>query len=323
MQIPERPENEERRLRTLRSLDVLDTLPEDRFDRLTRLAKRMFDVPIALVSLVDENRQWFKSCIGLPVLETSRDVSFCGHTILGDEIFLIPDATKDKRFVDNPLVTGEPHIRFYAGCPLQATDGSKLGTLCIIDEQPRNLTAEDLDALRDLEAMVEGELAAVELANRDELTEISNRRGFVMLAEHGLHICIRQSLPACLVFFDLDDFKHINDNFGHAEGDKALVGFSRTMEESFRDSDLIARIGGDEFALLQINTTQEAAQAAVERFKTNLDDFNPRSNSGYKLSCSSGLVEFCPKLHKSLEDLMSDGDSLMYIQKHGARKLNA
>ena len=119
MKAPATSIDEAVRLTTLRSLDILDSLGEERFDRLTRMAKQMFRVPIALVSLVDENRQWFKSCVGLDVSETSRDISFCGHAILGDEVFVISDTLKDDRFSDNPLVLEDPHIRFYAGCPIR------------------------------------------------------------------------------------------------------------------------------------------------------------------------------------------------------------
>ena len=202
MKKPDIPEDEEARLKALRSLNVLDTPSEERFDRLTRLAKRMFDVPIALVSLVDENRQWFKSCIGLDVSETPRDISFCGHAILDNKIFIISDTKKDERFSDNPLVLNEPYIRFYAGCPLRNLDGSRLGTLCIIDTQTRFLNDEDLDALKDLAELAEHELMALQLATLDDLTKISNRRGFIKLAQHGLDICARHDIPASLVFFD-------------------------------------------------------------------------------------------------------------------------
>ena len=196
MRKPDIPENEESRLRTLRSLSILDTSPEERFDRLTRMARRMFDVPIALVTMVDENRQWFKSCNGLGISETSRDISFCGHAILGDEVFIILDATKDERFADNPLVVNEPNIRFYAGCPLRSSDGSKIGTLCIIDQKPRNLSDEDIEALKDLAATAERELAAIELATIDELTNINNRRGFMMIGQHFLKLCVREKIRA-------------------------------------------------------------------------------------------------------------------------------
>ncbi|WP_461605861.1 GAF domain-containing protein, partial [Aeromonas allosaccharophila] len=143
MQSPVVPDNEPLRLDALRRLAILDSPAEERFDRITRMARNMFDVPIALVSLVDENRQWFKSCCGLPVLETPRDISFCGHAILGEELFVVEDAAQDPRFSDNPLVTGEPHIRFYAGHPLEVGNGLKLGTLCIIDSKPRCFSPRD------------------------------------------------------------------------------------------------------------------------------------------------------------------------------------
>jgi GAF domain-containing protein len=188
---PAIPVNESTRIDTLRSFNILDTSPEERFDRLTRLAKRLFNVPIALVSLVDTNRQWFKSCVGLSTSETPRDISFCGHAILGDDIFMVPDTLTDERFYNNPLVTGSPGIRFYAGCPLTVPDGSKLGTLCLVDNKPRILDDEERKLLQDLARMVEQETAAVQMATMDELTMLSNRRGFEALAEHALKACHR------------------------------------------------------------------------------------------------------------------------------------
>ena len=204
MKTPEIPPNEVARLQTLRSFDILDTPQEERFDRLTRMARRLFDVPIALVSLVDKDRQWFKSRIGLTVSETPRDISFCGHSILGEEVFIIPDASSDERFQDNPLVIDKPNIRFYAGCPLRALNGTQMGTLCIIDDKPRDFSEADLSALTDLAAMAEQELAALQLAVLDELTEISNRRGFMTLVGYAICMCVRQKISASLVFFDLD-----------------------------------------------------------------------------------------------------------------------
>ena len=155
---PSRPMDEDARLATLKRLNILDTPFEERFDRLTRIAQRVYDVPIALVSLVDSNRQWFKSRQGLDVTETPRSISFCGHALHSDEAFVIPDSTLDARFADNPLVTGAPCIRFYAGQPLRANNGSRLGTLCLIDTKPRQLSEADLDLLRDLAVLVEIEL---------------------------------------------------------------------------------------------------------------------------------------------------------------------
>ena len=223
-------------------MNILDTPAEERFDRLTRMAKRMFGVPIALVSLIDENRQWFKSCVGLDASETSRDISFCGHAILSNNVLIIPNALQDARFADNPMVLGDPNIRFYAGCPLRAPNGSMVGTLCIIDQKPRNFEKDDIEGLKDLASMVERELALVQMATLDELTNISNRRGFMMLAQHCLHLCAREGVCVSLVFLDLDKLKSINDKFGHLEGDRALIAFAELMKTTCRDSDLFARL---------------------------------------------------------------------------------
>lgn len=315
MKKPDFPHDEQARLDTLRSLSILDTPPEERFDRLTRMAKRLFGVPIALVSLVDESRQWFKSCFGLSASETSRDISFCGHAILGNDLFIIPDTIVDERFADNPLVLNDPHIRFYAGCPLRAPNGSKLGTLCIIDRQPRNFGKDDFEALKDLASMVERELSAVQMATLDELTAISNRRGFMMLAQHSLHFCARQKLAASLVFIDLDKFKPINDTFGHAEGDRALAAFAEQIKTACRESDVFARIGGDEFAILLINTSKERADSVVLRLNQSLDKYNQEAKRGYDISFSYGIVEFNPEKHHTLDAMLAEGDSLMYELK--------
>ena len=158
--------DEDARLRALQELGMLDTAPEERFDRLTRLAQDMFHAPIALVTLVDEDRQWFKSNQGLGVGETTRDVAFCAHAILDDQVFVIPDAKADPRFADNPLVTGDPDIRFYAGAPLSTSDGHAVGTLCVIDTEPRDWTDEQSRALRDLANVVEEELNQTRLQNQ-------------------------------------------------------------------------------------------------------------------------------------------------------------
>jgi len=158
------PANESARLRAVRALQLLDTPTEERFDRITRTATRLFDVPIALISLVDENRQWFKSCQGVGGSETPRSVSFCAYALLGPDALIIPDAHADPRFADNPLVVDDPYIQFYAGQPLFGSEGLPVGTLCIIDRRPRQLCMEDLQALRDLAAVAESELNRLDLA---------------------------------------------------------------------------------------------------------------------------------------------------------------
>lgn len=148
------PDNEAERLAALHALLILDTPREERFDRIVEFATSEFDVPIALISLVDGERQWFKSNVGMPTCETGRDVSFCGHAILRDDIMVVPDATADVRFTDNPMVTGNPHIRFYAGAPLVTPQGHALGTLCIIDTKPRQLDDMELAIMSTLRGLV-------------------------------------------------------------------------------------------------------------------------------------------------------------------------
>lgn len=159
------PESEAERLKSLQSLNILDTPQEERFDRITRIAKKLLNVEIVLVSLVDKERQWFKSRVGLDVSETGRDISFCGHAIVTDHICVVADATKDKRFHDNPLVKQDPNIRLYASKPLKGPGHQNVGTLCAIDSQPRELTAEEKQILEDLSKWVELELNSEKLSH--------------------------------------------------------------------------------------------------------------------------------------------------------------
>ncbi|MEO8311513.1 MAG: GAF domain-containing protein, partial [Caldimonas sp.] len=154
------PQDEARRLAALHALRILDTAPEERFDRYTRIAAGLFDVPIVLVSLIDGDRQWFKSRHGFDVVETPRETAFCAHTILDSAVLQVPDALQDARFADNPVVAGPPRVRFYAGAPLSAPDGSRVGSLCLIDGRPRQLDERQLTLLRDLADLVQAELTA-------------------------------------------------------------------------------------------------------------------------------------------------------------------
>ena len=141
------PKHEITRLKILWDYEVLDTVPERIFDDLTELAAKICEAPIALITLIDDKRQWFKSKVGVTVKETSRDISFCAHAIKSEGLFIVPDALKDKRFANNPLVTSDPKIRFYTGAPLVTPDGYALGTLCVIDQVPRELRPEQKQAL--------------------------------------------------------------------------------------------------------------------------------------------------------------------------------
>ena len=184
---PPLPDDEAERLVALRALNVLDTPAEERFDRITSLLARLLNVPIAAVALIDSDRQWFKSIVGLDASGTSRDVSFCGHTIAARRTVVVSNATEDERFHDNPLVDGEPNIRFYAGQPLQGPGGHMVGALCAIDTEPRQLSEADAAILRDLAAVVEREL---------NLTEIVALEAKVIEAQATIERLLHCILPA-------------------------------------------------------------------------------------------------------------------------------
>jgi diguanylate cyclase (GGDEF)-like protein len=314
MQEPATPIDETQRLRSLQSLKVLDTLPEERFDRFTRLATRLFNVPIALVSLVDRDRQWFKSRQGLDATETCRSISFCGHAILEQTPLIVPDSLLDPRFADNPLVTGGPAIRFYAGHPIRASDGSSVGTLCIIDTLPREFTAEDVAMLADLASMVDRELALMSLATIDELTRLSNRRGFMEIARHLLQLCRRHAVPATLIALDLNGFKKINDTHGHAAGDRVLREFAGALLKQFRASDVVARLGGDEFCVLAGGTQAGPMTEALKRFALSFARSElARDYPGLSWSC--GVAEFDPSRDTTTDELLSTADQRMYDAK--------
>jgi len=311
--------DESQRLETLRALKIIDSAPEERFDRLTRMAKRMFSVPISLVTLVDKDRLWCKSAQGIDVTELPRCGSLCEQAILGDELFLVPDAQDDERFKNNPLVTNDPHLRFYAGFPLKVSNGYKMGTLCLIDNRPRDLDPEDQELLKDLALMAEQEITAVQLSTLDELTMISNRRGFLSLALHSLNICKRNNQAATLILFDLDHFKPINDQFGHAEGDRALIAFSNILKQEFRDSDIFARIGGDEFVSLLNATKEDQIEDVLMRFSAALENYNKQAARGYDIHYSAGYTTKHPDDSISLEQMMENADAKMYKQKSNRR----
>ena len=314
---------ETQRLKSLHSLKILDTQPEERFDRITRLAQLVFDVPIALVSLVDSERQWFKSKQGLGATETPRDISFCGHAIADSEVFVIPNATDDQRFCDNPLVVDEPNIRFYAGYPLTSMAGDRIGTLCVIDSKPREFTENDVEKLELLGQLVEQELFVLRQATTDELTGLVNRRGFHMTGHHILDICKRLGQPATLVLFDMDGLKKINDTTGHKEGDRAIRDFGSCLLKTYRDSDVVARIGGDEFAILFAGTTQQDVSSLVARLQEHIQSRNTIEPDRSPLEFSHGVAEFDPRQGTSLQVLLSDADLEMYSRKRSKKQQTA
>lgn len=308
---PDIPADESVRLETLRNLKILDTRPEERFDRVTRLAKRVFNARYALVTLIDANRQWFKSCQGLDVAETPRDISFCGHTILRNEVLIVKDMHIDERFSDNPLVQANPDIRFYAGCPLAAPNGQNVGTLCIIDDKVRDMSDEDLQLLRELGQMVEEEFAVAEIVHCDPVTGLSNRDGFIDIGRHLLALCERNELPVTLMQFKLPNLDLIRAAMGEAGADRAVVEFAELLMTNIRISDIVGRYSNDEFLALLTGADDANVAVARQRIMDLLDKRNQSANATYELEVTAHSLKYRPATHKKLEgliDALVDGD---------------
>ena len=310
MRETDRPFDEKARIRALKRLSLLDSPAEERFDRYTRLAQKVFDVSVVAIGLVDQEREWFKSKQGLDVDETPRDMSFCGQAILGREPLVVPNALEDPRFVNNPLVTGSEHIRFYAGAPLVTQQGFRLGALSLFDTSPRQLNTNDCLTLQDLAAMVVDEM----YVNVDGLTQVADLLGLQTASEHILATSRRHGWPATLLMFDLDGFKLINDRFGHLEGNNALVTFSKALRRVFRASDVVARVGGDEFCVLLPHSTVYEAEVCLNRLRRAVIRSN-ETCARFDLRYSVGIVEYDADRHQTFQDLMADADKDMYSTK--------
>lgn len=315
------PHNEDQRLAALQALQILDTEYEERFDRITRLAQRLFGTEMAAVTLVDSDRQWFKSRQGPLDAETPREDSFCTYAITDpDHTLVVGDATRDDRFFDKDNVTGAPHIRFYAGHTIAGPDGAAIGTLCVIDSQPRTTSDFDSEALRDLAMMVENEIAGLALAIGDQLTGLSNRRGFETLGGRLFEIARRIDVPVAVVYADLDNLKPINDDFGHEAGDAALIEIAEILEHTLRESDVIARVGGDEFCALLADAAAADAEVVASRIQTAIDERNAASDRPYKLSISVGISQDRPATSgRTLTELTEEADERMLVAKRANR----
>lgn len=313
------PPNEPVRLAALYAMRLLDQGSNENFDRVTRLAARLFGVPIALVSLVDADRQWFASRVGLDAEETPRCDAFCAHAILRPDVFVVDDAQADPRFSDNPLVLGPPNIRFYAGAPISAPDGQLLGTVCVIDSEPRSLDDLEMATLRDLADLVERELQVIGLAHTDQLTGLANRRAFVQAGSQLVHLAHRRREPIAALYADVDGLKVINDKSGHVEGDELICRAGAVLQDAIRASDLLARVGGDEFAVLMYGTDAATAETVRQHIDDALDRHSADNPNAPSLSLSMGVVEAVRG--ETIENLVGRADQTMYMAKREARAL--
>lgn len=314
------PSNEHERLAALRSYDVLDSVCEAAYDEIAQAAAKLTHCPMAAVSLIDTDRQWFKARLGLQVTETPRSEAFCAYAILGQEPLVVPGARLDPRFADHPAVLPEDGFRFYAGVPLVNGEGYALGTLCVIDRKVRELSAEETNSLLGLAraAMNTLELRramrqAQGLAMTDALTGLPNRASFLLALEQAIARGRRHGEMFSLLYIDLDGFKQVNDRFGHAEGDRVLRETARILRTHVRREDDVARLGGDEFALL---TGDADAASAGERLCREIA--TRMQELGWPVTSSIGAVLFeAPPA--DADSAMSLADQAMYRSKSAGK----
>lgn len=314
MKIPALPANETERLKSLYMMDLLDRKDDERLSRLTRVTKATFNVPIALISLLDRDRQWLVSPVGTNMRETSRNVSFCAHAILLQGILIVKDAHKDERFASNPYVTGAPFIRFYAGCPVHLPDGSVAGTICIIDTKPRDFSSDEINLLLDLGAVVEDEFLIISQAMSDKLTDLPNRRGFYRLGDKRFKEMTSAQTPFSLLYFVVDNLQSINDIWGHAEGDNVLRGFARSLSSCLHKDDICGRVDGSAFAVLLQQENGHDADAFLFRLQTKIDELNLNADNKYLINYSYGLLENDAEKYGDLIEMLKDSDTVMYSE---------
>ncbi|OYV32355.1 MAG: diguanylate cyclase [Rhodospirillales bacterium 20-64-7] len=306
------------RLAALRRYDLLDSAPESSFDRITALVKTVLDVPIAVISLVDTGRLWFKSVQGGGGDAIPRDTSFCHHTIQSRTPMIVPDVADDPRFVDLPAVTGPPHIRSYIGVPLETPDHYNIGSLCAMDILPRVFRPEQIDLLQRFAALVSNELELRSIALTDQLTGAVSRRALLQEAERIVARFGRAQNPAALVVFDLDHFKQVNDRYGHAVGDIVLRSTAACCLGLIRESDIFGRLGGEEFALLLPDAGLETALTVAERIRAALEGLLIPAEPAIEITGSFGISALSAAFTSAAEWLQA-ADTAMYEAKRSGR----
>jgi len=307
------------RLTALQSLDVLDSPREEDFDRVTRLVQNIFNVKIATVSMMDGHRLWYKSVLGMNVTEIMRKDSFCEIPVSTGQPLIIPDTRLDAQFADNPHVLNQPGIRFYAGVPLQTPDGQTIGTLCALDYEPREFTDHHLKILMDLALIAMNELHLRQRATIDSLTGVLSRRAFKEEGMRAIALAARHRHRVACISFDLDFFKTINDTYGHAAGDRVLVGVTKTCMGLLRQSDLIGRLGGEEFAILLPYADRQSALEVAEKLRSAIERLTFEFG-GLAISVTASFgVSTIDLATQDIETLLEHADSAVYEAKSAGR----
>ncbi|PWC79694.1 sensor domain-containing phosphodiesterase [Azospirillum sp. TSH64] len=292
--LPPVPVREEDRLAMLQRYELLDTPAEAAFDQITRLAAKLLKVPVALISLVDRDRQWFKSRVGLPVQETPREYAFCAHALDSEALLVIGDARQDERFADNPLVTGDPNIRFYAGAPLRTADGLALGTICVIDDQPRPpLTPEEEEALRDLSAMTMAHIEARRAVGYlHPVTSLSNRFRFLADADALADALADDpaTLPGTAVVIDAaasQQYAELTRVLGQVCADAFEVDCARRIAACLPDRTRLYHLSPARFAFILLSDGDGDLAATLDRISAAVR--SPFQYQGVPIATSSGI----------------------------------
>jgi diguanylate cyclase (GGDEF)-like protein len=310
---------ESARLAALRSYCVLDTGHETRFDDLTSLAATICETPVSIISLVDTNRLFFKSARGLDAREVPYPDFFCGHAIRQRELFEVPDALLDPRFVGHPLVVDAPRVRFYAGMPLVTPQDHGLGTLCVIDFVPRKLQPGQDEMLRILARTVMSQLELNLQGMRDPLTGLYNRRPLEETLRREILRARRTGSVVGVMAIDIDHFKRVNDTLGHDAGDAALRGVAEELSRCVREEDVACRAGGEEFVVILSGTGVEALRQRAEVVRDTIERA-PISAGGttLQLTVSIGLAAF-PAHGDTEVVLLRAADAALYKAKAEGR----
>jgi diguanylate cyclase (GGDEF)-like protein len=356
MELAPLPPDEPARLGALRRYKILDSLQEQAYDDLTTIAAQVTGTPIALISLVDAGRLWFKSKVGLAASQMPREYTFCSHAIVSpavqnEEPFVVNDAHQDRRFVDNRAVLEAPHIRFYAAAPLVTPDGFALGTLCTIDRVPRELDDHQLKMLTALSRQVvtqlelrrsaddlarvaqERERYALELedsqrqlqqlnavlqaeSRTDRLTQLGNRMAFDEHLSLEHYRVARYQSPMSLFMIDVDHFKDYNDRFGHLAGDHALQLVAEAVRASLRESDFAMRYGGEEFTVIAPHTGRDGAWILAERIRHAVQEKNFPHRN---VTVSIGVAALEPPPQYTSAQLLEAADKALYAAKEAGR----
>lgn len=325
------------KIANINTFDLFYTPIEERFERITRIARRALHAPVAAISLLNEDKQWFKSAAGWGISELPRDQAICKLTVESNQVVMIGDTLADPRVAKLPIVMSAPRFRAYAGHPLVDDQGTCVGTFCVLDLKPREFAPVDRQALMDLAALVQRELLSDQLSSAhaaltsklgmarrealmDPLTHLWNRRGASVLLKGAFASADQRGTPLALALLDLDNFKRINDTRGHQAGDEVLRRVASRLLSTVRGDDAICRLGGDEFLVLMADTDAAIATRVAERIRKSITDTPvPTRDGAVEVSVSVGCTVRQPRETTAVDALLDRADQALMESKSAGR----